>query len=101
VAKIDRSTIDGVARLARLSLSEEEADRLSHELASILDYVELLQEVDTTGIGATSHPIPLQTPLRDDARIESLDPELAISNAPESLGTSFVVPRVIDAESEG
>ena len=101
MAKIDRSTIDGVARLARLSLSDEEADRLSHELASILDYAELLQEVDTTGIDASSHPIPLQRPMRDDSRIESIDPELAVANAPASIASAFVVPKVIEGEDEG
>jgi Asp-tRNA(Asn)/Glu-tRNA(Gln) amidotransferase C subunit len=45
--------------------------------------------------------LSLATPLRDDAVTEALDPELALSNAPERDGTSFVVPRVIDDVDAG
>ena len=101
MASIDRAQIERVATLARLSLSDEEAEQLSRELASILDYAELLQELDTTGVEPTSHPIPLATPTRDDTRQERLDPERAVANAPEALGTAFVVPRVVDSEAQG
>ncbi len=99
MSHINRSQIDRVAELARLSLSDEEADRLSIELDSFLGYVETLNELNTEGIVPTSHPIPLSTPMRDDLPEPPIDPELAIRNAPESAGSAFVVPKVIDSES--
>ena len=96
---INRTQIDRVAELARLSLSDEEADRLASELDAFLGYVDTLNELDTDGIVPTSHPIPLVTPMRDDVPERPLDPELAVSNAPETAAGAFVVPKVIDSES--
>ncbi len=97
---INRSQIDRVAELARLSLSDEEADQLASELDAFLGYVETLNELDTEGIVPTSHPIPLPTPMRDDLAESPIDPELAVRNAPETSASAFVVPRVIDSESQ-
>ena len=58
-------------------------------------------EVDTEGIAPTSHAIPLETPLREDRCEASLEPEVALANAPERDGSAFVVPKVIEAEQEG
>lgn len=99
MSHINRAQIDRVAELARLSLSDEEADRLASELDSFLGYVETLNELDTEGIVPTSHPISLLTPMRDDSPEPPIDPELAIQNAPETAGGAFVVPKVIDSES--
>jgi aspartyl-tRNA(Asn)/glutamyl-tRNA(Gln) amidotransferase subunit C len=99
--RITRSEVESTAALARLSLSEREADRLAADLDAILDYVATLNEVDTSGIEPTRHVIPLPTPLREDEPAPPLDPALAVANAPECFGSAFVVPRVIEAEDEG
>lgn len=99
MAHINRAQVDRVAVLARLSLSDDEADRLAGELDSFLGYVETLEELDTSEIVPTSHPIPLATPMRDDVAEPAIDPEVAVSNAPEAAASAFVVPRVIDSES--
>ncbi len=101
MAHITREEIERIAALARLSLSNDEAERMATELDSILGYVESLAEVDTEGIAPTSHVIPLPTPLREDRGGPSLDPEVALANAPEREGSAFVVPKVIEAEQEG
>jgi aspartyl-tRNA(Asn)/glutamyl-tRNA(Gln) amidotransferase subunit C len=101
MARINRDDVERVASLAKLSLSDEEAETLAAELGSLLDHFEALQEIDTNGIAPTSHPIPLPTPMRDDRAVVAMDPELAVANAPESAGTAFVVPKVVDSESEG
>ncbi len=101
MAHISREEVERIAALARLSLSNDEAERMATELDTILGYVETLAEVDTAGIAPTSHVIPLPTPLREDRGGPSLDPELAVANAPEREGTAFVVPKVIEAEQEG
>ncbi|MDJ0851113.1 MAG: Asp-tRNA(Asn)/Glu-tRNA(Gln) amidotransferase subunit GatC [Myxococcota bacterium] len=99
--RISRAEVERIASLARLSLSDAEAERMASELDTILGYVETLGEVDTAGIEPTSHVIPLATPLREDRAVPPLDPEQAVANAPAHEGTAFVVPKVIEAEDEG
>jgi aspartyl-tRNA(Asn)/glutamyl-tRNA(Gln) amidotransferase subunit C len=82
VTHITREEVERIAALARLSLSNDEAMRMASELDTILGYVETLDEVDTEGIAPTSHAIPLPTPLREDHGAPSLDPEVAVANAP-------------------
>lgn len=101
MAGISREDVERVARLARLSLSEEEVDRTASELEAVLRYVDLLGEVDTEGVEPTSHVMTLATPLRDDRPEAPLDPELALANAPEREGSAFVVPPVLEGEEEG
>ena len=98
---ITREQVERVASLARLSLTDDEAERMAEELDRILEFVEVLEQVDTEGVEPTSHVMPLQTPLREDRAVESLDPELALANAPLREGTAFVVPKVIEGEEEG
>jgi aspartyl-tRNA(Asn)/glutamyl-tRNA(Gln) amidotransferase subunit C len=101
MARINRDEVERIASLAKLSLSDEEAETLAAELDSLLSHFEALQELDTSGIAPTSHPIPLPTPMRDDQPVAAMDPALAVANAPESAGTAFVVPKVVDSEAEG
>ena len=101
MARIDREELEHVAALARLTLSDAEADSLAVELDSILGYVETLKQLDISDVEPTSHPTPLPTPLRDDVPEPGIDPHQAVANAPETAEFSFVVPRVIDSESEG
>ena len=93
-----RAEVERVAALARLSLSDAEADRLAVELEAILAHAEQLSQLATEGIPPTSHPLALETPLRDDVPEPPLDPERALANAPEREGFAFVVPRVIEGE---
>lgn len=89
-----------MAELARLLLSEEEARQMTRDLDQVLDYVAVLSAVDTDGVEPTAHVLPLKTPLRVDLAAEPMEPELAVSNAPERSGSAFVVPKVIDGEEE-
>jgi aspartyl-tRNA(Asn)/glutamyl-tRNA(Gln) amidotransferase subunit C len=101
MSHITRDEVQHVVALARLTLSEGELDRMSSELDAILGYVETLSAVDTEGVAPTAHVIPLATPLRDDHPVAPIDPARAVANAPQSAGSAFVVPRVIDGEEEG
>ncbi len=96
MAHITRQQVDRIAELARLSLEGEEAEAMERDLERILDYVATLQELDTEGVTPTAHAIALATPVRPDKAAEPMDPELVVANAPESVGTAFVVPKVID-----
>jgi aspartyl-tRNA(Asn)/glutamyl-tRNA(Gln) amidotransferase subunit C len=95
---LTRAEVERVAALARLSLSDAEADRLAVELEAILVYAEQLSQLATEGIPPTSHPLALETPLREDVPEPPLDPERALANAPERDGFAFVVPKVIEEE---
>ena len=90
-----------MAELARLLLSEEETQQMTRDLDRVLDYVATLASVETEGVEPTAHVLPLATPLREDRAAAAMDPELAMSNAPERAGSAFVVPKVIDGEDEG
>ena len=96
MARISTEDVARVASLARLALEEGEAERMALELDALLDYVAVVASVDTEGVAPTSHVLSLETPLRDDALTEALDPELALANAPERDGSAFLVPQVID-----
>jgi aspartyl-tRNA(Asn)/glutamyl-tRNA(Gln) amidotransferase subunit C len=101
MARINRADVERVALLARLSLSDEEADRLAREFESFLGYIDTLQEIDTAGVVPTAHPISLPTPTRSDRPAAPMDAELAVANAPETAASGFLVPKVIDTEAEG
>ncbi|MEE2673882.1 MAG: Asp-tRNA(Asn)/Glu-tRNA(Gln) amidotransferase subunit GatC [Myxococcota bacterium] len=98
MARISRQQVDRIAELARLSLEGEEAEAMERDLERILDYVADLQALDTEGVTPTAHAIALATPVRPDEAAAPMDPELVVSNAPESSGTAFVVPKVVEEE---
>jgi aspartyl-tRNA(Asn)/glutamyl-tRNA(Gln) amidotransferase subunit C len=101
MSRISRAEVERIAHLARLRLTDVEAEAMTRQLESVLEYVALLDAVDTHGVPPTSFVIPLATPLREDAPGELLPPELAVANAPAARGTAFTVPRVLDDEAEG
>ncbi len=93
--------MERVAALARLSVSDAEAERLAVELGRLLEYVDTLDGLDTTGIEPTAHVIPVATPIRQDRAEPPIDPKLAVANAPQHEGSAFLGPTVIEGEEEG
>jgi|AP95_1055475.scaffolds.fasta_scaffold166278_2 aspartyl-tRNA(Asn)/glutamyl-tRNA(Gln) amidotransferase subunit C len=92
-------TIDDVrkvAKLARLSFSEEEEARLVTDLNQMLAYVASLNELDTSQVAPTTHVLPLSNVFRPDEPTESLSQEAALANAPSSGHGHFRVPKVIE-----
>jgi aspartyl-tRNA(Asn)/glutamyl-tRNA(Gln) amidotransferase subunit C len=94
--KLNRDDVLYVARLAKLTLSEEETDRLASQMGQILTYVEQLNQLRTEGIEPTSHAIQLENVFRDDRNTPSLSPERALENAPGRENGFFKVPKVIE-----
>lgn len=94
--KISREEVDHVARLARLSLTEDEAGKMTNQLDTILTYVAKLSELDTKDVEPTSHVIPMSNVWREDAARPSLPREEALSNAPDADGEFFRVPKIIE-----
>lgn len=93
---ISRADVDHVARLARLTLSDAEAERMREQLAAILAYIDKLRELDVEGVEPTSHAVPLVNVFREDEVQPSLPREAMIANAPEPAGELFRVPRIIE-----
>jgi len=89
--------VSRIAKLSRLSLTPDELQLFSRQLAGILGYVEQLQALDTTDVPPTSHPLALTSPLREDDLRPSLPREDAVGAAPEPDQEAgfFKVPRVI------
>jgi len=86
-----------VGNLARLALTDEEADRLTHQLNDLLAQFAQLQELDTEGVPAMSHAVPVAAQLREDVVRPSLPREQVLamgSNVDEWLG-GFIVPQVL------
>ncbi len=93
--KIDSQEVMHVAKLARLNVSDRDAERLTSEMNSILAYMDKLNELDTSGIEPMAHALQLDTPFREDAVKPSLSNDNALENAPQKEGGFFVVPRVL------
>jgi len=84
-----------IAHLARLELSEEEAQTYTDELSKILDYFASLKEVDTENVQPTFHPLTWDTPMREDEEKPFEDIEAILANAPEVWENMIVVPKVV------
>ncbi len=96
VAKLSLAEVETIAELAKLTLSDDEKRMFQEQLSAILDYAEMLQQVDTTGIPPTASAIPLKNVMRPDEVILSLPTEEALLNAPAADQDSFKVKAVLD-----
>ena len=81
---IDREQVLHVARLARLRLTDEEVERMSGELSSILDHIEKISELDLDEVEPTSHVVDVENVLRADEPRPSLPREKALEPAPDA-----------------
>ena len=85
-----------IAMLARIALSEDEAEKLGPQLARILDYVRKLEELDTEGVEPTAHPHDFACPLRADIVTNANMREELLAVAPVAEDGFYVVPRVVE-----
>ncbi len=95
---ITREQVAHLGRLARLSLTEDELDHYSTQLANILGAVARVTEVATPDVPATSHPMPLENVFREDLPVPSLAQAQALSGAPAAEDERFRVPRILDEQ---
>jgi aspartyl-tRNA(Asn)/glutamyl-tRNA(Gln) amidotransferase subunit C len=93
--KVDIADVEHVALLARLQLSAAEKEVFTGQLNAILEYVEKLNELDTTGVEATYHAVPNQNVMRQDEVTPSISPEASLENAPDQAQGCFRVPKII------
>lgn len=93
---VDAATVRKVAGLARIAISDAEADALVPELNNILGWIEQLQEVDTSGVAPMTAVIPNHLRLRDDEVTEGDIRDQILANAPQAEHGFFAVPKVIE-----
>lgn len=93
---LSQQEVAHVARLARLSLSPEELERMGAQLSNILDHIAALQEVDVAGVPATAQVTDLSTVMRADEITEGLSREAALANAPDQRDGMFRVKAVFE-----
>jgi aspartyl-tRNA(Asn)/glutamyl-tRNA(Gln) amidotransferase subunit C len=89
---IDRDQVLHVARLARLRLAEDEIDKMSSELSTVLDHIEKIGELDLEGVEPTSHVIEIENVLRPDEPRPSWPRERALEEAADAAAGGFRVP---------
>ena len=94
-SSLTRAEVEHVARLARLALTDEEVDALTTELGAILEYAAQVSALDTAGVPATAHPLPLVNVLRADVARPGLDRDEVLAAAPEAEDGRFRVPRIL------
>ena len=98
--KVSEKEVKKIASLSRLSLSKEELARHTEDMNNILDYMDLLNEIDTDGVDELVNVHDMKSPLRDDKFEESLDKDSIIKNSPESSNDYIEVPLVLKKESQ-
>ena len=94
--KITQEEVTHVANLSKLKFSEEDTAAFATTLSKIVDMVELLSEVDTTGIAPTTTMADCKTVLRPDVAEEGTDRDLLFKNVPEKDNYYIKVPAILD-----
>ena len=93
---ISDETIEYVGILAKLELSDEEKEQAKKDMGSMLDYIDKLNELDTTGVEPMSHVFPVNNVFREDVVTNGDDRDNILANAPEEKDGAFVVPKTFD-----
>ena len=93
---VDQATVRRIARLARIKLSDEDVPRLEGELNSILKWIEMLNEVDVTGIEPLTSVVEVEMKMRDDMVTDGNMADNVVANAPATEDHYFMVPKVVE-----
>ncbi|MDQ2635071.1 MAG: Asp-tRNA(Asn)/Glu-tRNA(Gln) amidotransferase subunit GatC [Pseudomonadota bacterium] len=93
---VDIATVKRVARLARIAVSDEDAERMTGELNTILGFVEQLNEVDVSGVGPMTSVIPMEMKKRQDVVTDGNKADDIVANAPATDENFFLVPKVVE-----
>jgi aspartyl-tRNA(Asn)/glutamyl-tRNA(Gln) amidotransferase subunit C len=93
---VDSTTVKRVARLARIAVSDAEAEALKADLNAILGFVEQLNEVDVSGVEPMTAVVAMTMKKRPDAVTEGDQADKILANAPAREGNFFAVPKVVE-----
>lgn len=97
---LDRDDVARLARLARLSLTDDELDHLGGQLDVILGAVARVAEVAADDVPPTTHAVPVVNVARPDVASRSLDRDVVLAGAPAAEDHRFRVPRILDEEEQ-
>ncbi len=92
---ISEDDVRHVAKLARLTLTDEQAHHFTDQLGAVLGYIAQLGEVDIDGVEPLAHPLDLTNVFRDDAEQPGDDRDAMLANAPDRQDAFFKVPKVL------
>jgi aspartyl-tRNA(Asn)/glutamyl-tRNA(Gln) amidotransferase subunit C len=95
MSRISIDQVKHVANLARLAITEEEAEKFTKQLDAIITFAEQLNELDTENIEPTSHVLDIKNVLREDVPQKGLPQEEVLKNAPEEKDGQFKVPSIL------
>ena len=94
--KVDEAMVDKIANLARLELTDDEKQRMLTDMNKILEFMSVLNEVDTTGVEPLVYLTDATNNTREDEVKQVITHEQALLNAPKHDKDFFLVPKVID-----
>ena len=93
---VDLQTVKRVAHLARIAVTDQEAERMTGELNAILGFVEQLGEVDVSGVEPMTSVTPMEMKKRQDVVTDGNKPADIVANAPATEENFFLVPKVVE-----
>lgn len=93
---LDKATVANIARLARIKVPDTDLDVLAAELSHILDWIETLNELDTSDVAPMTHVADMKLYMRDDVVTEGDLRDKVLANAPDQRHGFFAVPKVIE-----
>lgn len=93
---VTRKDVAYIANLARLQLDEAQTESVMKDMNRILEYMDLLNQVDTSGVEPLNHVVEIPPDYRKDIALPPLDHDKALSNAPDADSDYFRVPKVIE-----
>ncbi|MCH1624662.1 Asp-tRNA(Asn)/Glu-tRNA(Gln) amidotransferase subunit GatC [Fredinandcohnia quinoae] len=96
MSRISINEVKHVANLARLAVTEEEAEMFQEQLDAIITFAEQLNELDTEGVQPTTHVLTMKNILREDKATEGLPIEEVLKNAPDAKDGQIRVPSIIE-----
>lgn len=96
MTKISRDQVRHVAHLARLYVTDDEAEKMTRHLSDIISYAEQLNELDTENVEPTAHVLDMKNVMRKDEPKEWISKEDALKNAPDQQDGQFRVPSILE-----
>tara|TARA_B100001758_G_C18360506_1_gene585440 strand:- start:1009 stop:1302 length:294 start_codon:yes stop_codon:yes gene_type:complete len=94
--KIDKKTVDKIAKLSKLKFNEEEGDLILNDMNKMLEFIDQLNELNTKDIDPLIHMSDEVNKLRNDINQELISQKEALKNSPEKDSTYFKLPKVLD-----
>lgn len=94
--QITKELVEYVAELSRIKLDDASTEKMQNELGAIVDYMEILNQLDTESVEPLSHVFNITNVMREDEVRPSYAREDILSNAPEHTDETFIVPKTVE-----